>query len=141
MVWPALIPIGLAIWLFSPWGIGSLALVPLAALLGYWQFRSAGWAIVDGTLVVRSRGSSLTTALIPRRRIQFVNVSESPFQRRARLASLDVRVASGSSGAAFGLLHLDKEVTSQLRDWIRPEGATQVHQAAGQGLRAERSAQ
>ncbi len=98
-------------------GFAFLPLTVPAALYGWLRWRDAGWAMVDDRLVARSRTLGRTTSIAPRRRIQSRSVVRSPFQRRARLATFRVRVASGGgsteinvvdleSTSAFGLLRL-----------------------------------
>lgn len=105
--------------LLFPLGLLALALVPFAILLGLRQYADAGWALDPTRLVVRGRVLDRTTAIVPRRRIQFMNLASNPFQRRAQLATLGVHVASGLSGRGFQLLHLDAGQAGRLLAWFR----------------------
>ncbi|MGB3634319.1 MAG: PH domain-containing protein [Rubrobacteraceae bacterium] len=98
-------------------GFAFLPLVIPAAIYGWLRYRDAGWEVVDDHLVARSRSLGRTTSIAPRRRLQSRSVVRSPFQRRARLATFRVRVASSGGGteinvvdlestSAFGLLRL-----------------------------------
>ena len=98
-------------------GFAFLPLVVPAALYGWLRWRAAGWEVVDDRLVARVRTLGRTTSIAPRRRLQSRSVVRSPFQRRARLATFRVRVASSGGGteiqvvdlestSAFGLLRL-----------------------------------
>ena len=98
-------------------GFAFLPLVIPAALYGWLRWRAAGWEVVEDRLVARSRSLGRTTSIAPRRRLQSRSVVRSPFQRRARLATFRVRVASSGGGteiqvvdlesaSAFGLLRL-----------------------------------
>ena len=98
-------------------GFAFLPLVIPAAFYGWLRFRDAGWEVVEDRLVARSRSLGRATSIAPRRRLQSRSVVRSPFQRRARLATFRVRVASSGGGteidvvdlestSAFGLLRL-----------------------------------
>ena len=78
-----------------------------AALYGWLRYRDAGWEIVDDRLVARSRSLGRITSIAPRRRLQSRSVLRSPFQRRARLATFRVRVASGGSGTEVQVVDLE----------------------------------
>src|SRR5690606_922529 len=95
---PAVVVSVLIAVLLFPLGTLAFALVPVAILLGLRQYADAGWAVDPTRLVVRGRILDRTTAIVPRRRIQFMSLASNPFQRRAQLATLGVQVASGSSG-------------------------------------------
>lgn len=122
--WPLLVQPLIAIvplsYFFYPLGLLSLLLLPVVVLLGYWQYRDAGWTVVNDILLLRWRSLSRTTAIVPRRRVQLGQTHRNPFQRRAALATLVVRVPSGSGGAAFGLMHLDDETGLHLLAWLAP---------------------
>lgn len=91
----------------------SLLLVP-AGLYGWSRYRAAGWKLTEGRVILRYRFLARTTAVAPRRRLQTRSVSSSPFQRRRRLASLRIEVASGAGGSAFGLTDLDAGTAGNL---------------------------
>lgn len=122
--WPLLIqPLLLIVplsYFFYPLGLLSLLLLPLVALLGYWQYRDAGWTVVGDTLLLRWRSLSRTTAIVPRRRVQLGQTHQNPFQRRVALSTFVVRVPTGSGGAAFGLMHMDDETGLRLVAWLAP---------------------
>lgn len=114
-----LLAIAPAVFLF-PWGLMALLLVPAAVALGLWQYHDAGWAVVENTLLLRSRDLARTTIIMPRRRIQMGETRRSPFQRRAALATFGARVASGGGGAGFDLQHMDENDAVALLAWTAP---------------------
>jgi uncharacterized membrane protein YdbT with pleckstrin-like domain len=93
------------------WGAPLLFLVPLAALLGLWQYRDAGWTF-DGNdrLIVRGRTLGRSTAVTLRRRLQHYSVHRSLFQRPAHLATFGAAIASGGRGRVISVAHLDEGV-------------------------------
>ncbi len=103
-------------------GTGFLAalLVPAAAAYGWLRYREAGWAFEEDRLVVRSRLLARTTAIAPRRRLQSRDLTRSPFQRRARLATFRVQVASGGGGAALQVADLESDAAETLAEDLGP---------------------
>jgi len=96
-----------------PWwpAVGSLALLPISALLAADRYASLGHTIVDGSLV--SRYSSVVRRRIALRSDAVIgfNIQESYFQRRAGLATLVATTAGGSQRYAV----LDVETGEALR--------------------------
>jgi putative membrane protein len=103
--------------IFYPLGLWALASLPFFAAFGYLCYRDAGWAVSNGTLVMRSRSLARSTAIIPKRRIQSSDVTQNILQRRGSLGNINATVASGVSGATFTLMHLDKGIADQLFAW------------------------
>jgi putative membrane protein len=87
--------------------VAAVALLALNGLLGWLRYRDAGWSYTGGCIALRSRALARTTALAPHRRLQSRGSISNPLQRRASLAHLRVRVASGSGGAEFGVEDLE----------------------------------
>ncbi|WP_047864639.1 PH domain-containing protein [Rubrobacter aplysinae] len=98
----------------------ALLLLALSALLGWLRHRDAGWSYAAGCVVLRSRALARTTALAPRRKLQSRSSVSNPLQRRAGLAHLRVRVASGSGGAEFGVQDLEDHDARELVSWLGP---------------------
>jgi putative membrane protein len=73
--------------------------------------------------VLRFRRLARTTVVAPRGRLQSRGYSVSPFQRRLRLATLKVEVASGSGGVAFRLADVDTEVAEGLVEALSERAA------------------
>lgn len=100
----------------------AAALIVLSALFGWLRYRDAGWAYSGGCVTLRSRELARTTALAPRRKLQSRGSVSNPLQRRASLAHLRVRVASGSGGAQFGILDLEDRDVRDLVARLGPAG-------------------
>lgn len=134
---PIVVPVaGLTLWRGTemrdllPILLATLAALAAFAMLGVWQYRDTGWSVGDGMLRLRTRGFNRETVLVPRRRIQLVSVSQNPFQRRARLATLTVRVASGSGGTTFSLRHVEAEDAARMLTWVAAPRNRQQRRAA-----------
>ncbi len=103
--------------LFVPYGWIAVAAPIAFVLLGLLAYRDTGFGTTAQVAVLRSRGTSRHTALVPRRRIQFVSTSRSWFQRRRRVANVVIGAASGASGRRFEARELDEEQAAGLLDW------------------------
>jgi putative membrane protein len=91
LLWPVLA--GLAAGAVA-WVAGATPWPLLAGLLGlaygWTAWRGAAWRLRDGRLAVRRAALARTTILAPARYRESQTISQSLFQRRARLASLHV---------------------------------------------------
>lgn len=121
-VFPLLLPLaavaGLLVWRVRPeYALVILPALAAAAWYGLLRFRGTGWAASGEYLVVRDRDLARTTAVAPRRRLQARSVSQSPFQRRLRLATLSVRVARGST---FAVVDMDADAAVDALDILGP---------------------
>ncbi len=99
---------------FAVGGVLAVLLLVPAGLYGWLCYRDAGWAFASDCLVARFRRLARTTAITPRRRIQSRSIARSPFQRRARLATLQAQVASGGGGTEFQVVDLDAGTAEEL---------------------------
>jgi putative membrane protein len=106
---------------FAPWGLAVLLLLlPAAVLYGWLRYKDAGWALERNRLVVRSRLLTRTTAVAPRRRLQWRATVRSPLQRRVRLATFSAQVASGGGGKELRVTDLGAEAAETLVYELRP---------------------
>ena len=107
----AALPALLAATLFAvplfPWGLLALLISFPAALYGFAKYRAGGHGFDRERIVLRFRRLARTTVVVTRARLQSRGYSVSPFQRRQKLATLKVEVASGSGGAAFRLVDME----------------------------------
>lgn len=80
------------IWFFERPGLAALLLLPLALLWGRIAHRDAGMNITGKQLTVRTRFLALSTRYIRRPQIIALEMSGTRWQRRAGLASLQVKM-------------------------------------------------
>lgn len=87
-------------------GLPTLAPLPAlaGALYGLAEHRAEGVALVGERVVLRGRRLARRTVLVRRGGIQDHSLEQSPFQRRGRLAGLEVRAGAGTS---VTVSHLD----------------------------------
>src|SRR5829696_2772092 len=102
------------------WGFAALLLLLPAAFYGWLRHRDAGWALEEDRLVVRSRLLTRTTAIAPRRRLQWRATVRSPLQRRVRLATFQAQVASGGGGAELRVTDLGSDAADALIENLGP---------------------
>ncbi|MGI8405631.1 MAG: PH domain-containing protein [Thermomicrobiales bacterium] len=98
-------------WFDEPTGSPLVAfiLIPIFAVLGWSEFRTAGWQVTPVHLLMRWRTVTGRSTMITRRqRLQHRSLSANPFQRRASLVTFHASVASGSAGGHFALSQLDR---------------------------------
>jgi len=113
-----LIAVPAIIWIPGQWGWLALLLPLFTAYSCYLSFRMAGWSISGQQVAVRYGGLSRQIALIPKRRVQWHEVTQSPFQFRRRLASIKVALTSGGDKAVFHVLHMPVEAARKLSEWM-----------------------
>lgn len=102
----------------NPWGYLSWTLLPLAFLLGYVQHRDTGIIIKGAMVIIRNRWMGMTTTVIPRRRVQSLQVSTSVLQKRKKLQTIRLAIASDIGGAQFKVKGLDKSKGTFIQEWL-----------------------
>lgn len=116
-----LTPITLSISYFAfPYGLWVLIILPLALILGAWQYKSAGYAANEQQLTVVYRGISKTTFVTFKQRIQAISLSQSYLAKRKSLGSMTVHIMSGSSGSVASIKHFDQENLEGIFEWYQP---------------------
>ena len=111
-------------WLLEPLLVAAAALsvVFLAALVtdALLAWRGARYGHTARELVLVSGGLTRRTAIAPRARLQRMRVSQSPFQRRAGVATLSVRTAAGTE-EGLSLRDVPVAEADALLAWFRPQ--------------------
>jgi putative membrane protein len=117
---------------------GALLSLLIVAIPGWWYLREAAvfifpivvalawmhahlhvkytrWALERDVLLFRTGWLTRRLTIVPRDRVQALNVSESPFDRRRRMASLTVDTAGGSTrSAGVRIRYLPADVARRL---------------------------
>jgi putative membrane protein len=106
-------------WDGSAWIVAALAF--LACLLPAWRlaasaYQGLGWADHGGYLVVREGVFNRRTTFIPTERLQVLETRANPFQQRAGLSSLYLRVARPILDSAPRALDLDGDQAEAWRE-------------------------
>ncbi|MEE0829087.1 MAG: PH domain-containing protein, partial [Alistipes finegoldii] len=89
------------------------------ALLWY---RRSGLGYDRAFMSMTNGGLSTTVTYTPRKKIQFAYLRTNPFQRMARVASVNVRTAAGIGGTTETLWDLSEEDAAAWLEWVRPRG-------------------
>ncbi len=114
--------IGLLGWLFYPYGLWSLLLVPAVIGFGMWQHRSAAYRISGSQVTIRARGFGLETSYTRKERIQSAELRQTIFQKRRDVATLHLNVKSGMGVHDISLRQMDLQEAEQLLTWYEPSG-------------------
>jgi putative membrane protein len=123
----AILPVlalALVLWLASLAGwpgwawIAALALVPVAAALGYDRYRGLGHALTDRFLVTRSGSLDRRTVALQRTGIIGWQLRQSFFQRRVGLVTLTATIAAGHG--AYHVLDLAEPAALELAEAAQP---------------------
>lgn len=117
-----------AILFLKPWGYLSLILLPILLLLGYFQFRDAGWKIEKNVLTLAYRKIAKTTILMEKKRIQVLNVHASYFQRKKQLVTLLSTVRSGFTGGEALVVDVDEQDAKTVYEWFSKKLSSSIHQ-------------
>jgi uncharacterized membrane protein YdbT with pleckstrin-like domain len=73
-------------------------------------------------LVVQSRNLRRRTAFVRRSAIQHGQLASSILQRRRRLSTFEIGVASGAGGVVIGARDLDADFAGKLLEWTSGRG-------------------
>ena len=120
-IWVIPVIVGIS-YFYYPYGLFSLLLVPIFVLLGLWQHRSAGLSLTRNQLSLRYRSISKYTFFIEKKRMQSLEMRQSPFQKRKALASIETTIKSGMLGASAQVDHLQIEDIEEVMTWYEPSG-------------------
>ncbi|TDL30493.1 hypothetical protein E2R51_18315 [Jeotgalibacillus sp. S-D1] len=104
-----------------PLGLWSLLLYPFVLGLSWMQYRSAGYRLSDDQLTVQFRVFDKQTVFMKRKRIQSLELRETWFQKRGRVATLSATIKSYVSGSENSVRHLEVEDVEKVMEWYRPE--------------------
>ncbi|MDZ5713157.1 PH domain-containing protein [Jeotgalibacillus haloalkalitolerans] len=125
----SLVIIGPVTYFFFPLGLLSLILIPLAAILGWWQYKTAGWSASRDQLTLKFRGISKQIVYMKKKRIQSLEWTQTYFQRRGDVATIHSTIKSYTSGSHSSIPHISKEDAELMMDWYSPEAEVKkVHE-------------
>ena len=128
-----MIPVIVSIsYFYYPYGLLALLLVPIFVLLGLWQHRSAGLSLSRNQLSLRYRGFSKYTFFIEKKRMQSLEMRQSPFQKRKALASIETTIKSGMLGATAQVAHLQIEDIEEVMTWYEPSSHADIEKGQPQ---------
>ncbi len=105
-----------AAWFLGWWAIGIFfAVLPLLWLNASLYVKTTAWALHDTFFIYKRGWLTRKISIVPLNRIQSVRLTESPFDRRYRMANLKADTAGASApGRRFEIAFLDREVAGCL---------------------------
>ena len=130
-IWVIPVIVGIS-YFYYPYGLFSLLLGPIFVLLGLWQHRSAGLSLTRNQLSLRYRSISKYTFFIEKKRMQSLEMRQSPFQKRKALASIETTIKSGMLGASAQVDHLQIEDIEEVMTWYEPSGHADIEKGQPQ---------
>ncbi len=102
------------IWWFWDFGwVFFWFLVP-AIFLGWLRYKDAKLLFNDEELKLQYRVLAKRTAYIKKKRVQVSEYSINPFQRRKKLSTINITVASGAGGREFNISDLDQQESENI---------------------------
>lgn len=129
-----LLAAGPAIWLTGYWSpLVLAAAAPLVAMHAHLYVRYTRWALTRDAVFFRHGWLNRRLVVAPRNRVQSVNLTENPFDRRYRMARLIVDTAGGNiRGIRIPYLPLDwaRELSCALYRGHIPESRARRHGTA-----------
>jgi putative membrane protein len=130
-IWVIPVIVGIS-YFYYPYGLFSLLLGPIFVLLGLWQHRSAGLSLTRNQLSLRYRSISKYTFFIEKKRMQSLEMRQSPFQKRKALASIETTIKSGMLGASAQVDHLQIEDIEEVMTWYEPSSNPDIEKGQPQ---------
>ncbi|CAM4205931.1 PH domain-containing protein [Paenibacillus tarimensis] len=117
------------IWIPDGYGLITIALPLIALLWGWLRYRQTGWSVDEDMLTIRHGSFSTHHSIIPKHRVQWHTLATTPFQRRKKLGTLSLAIASGAVFVQLKLRHLPWAHGAKLMNWLRRGSSS----ANGQG--------
>ena len=103
----------------------TAALAVLGLISGHLYVASLGWARTDRLIAFKSGWFRRSLVIVPLAKIQAVDLGESPFDRRHRMASLSVDTA-GAGAHRIDIPYLSRHVAEEARMTVAQQAAATV---------------
>ena len=104
--------------IWFPFGLLSVLIVFPIIMLGLWQYKTTGFAINGNQLTLRYRIFSRVTFIVEKKRIQALESRQTIFQKRREIASVEVTVMSGLTGATAKAPNLENGDIEEMMNWF-----------------------
>ena len=109
---------------------GAIVLYVLCALLlvldiigAVLWYRGSGFSYNRRFMQVSNGGFSRESVSFPRKKIQYGFLKTNPFQRNARVATINARTAAGVGGTTLRLIDVSEQDANTWLDWVKPGGS------------------
>lgn len=100
-----------------------LVLASIYALLWY---RRGGYAHDADYIVLQHGGWGATRTIAPRKRIQWVQTGETPFQKRVEVATIKIALLASPLGVRVSLRDIPVDRADRILDWVRLHGPSDI---------------
>jgi len=109
--------------LFAPYAVfgASLIVGAVVALVRYAMWRSSAFGADERALAIEYGVLGAYRIRIPRTRIQSLAIGQTPFQKRAGLATVVVSSVSGSSATHYRIRSMDAADAARIERWYSPD--------------------
>ncbi|MBT8092447.1 MAG: PH domain-containing protein, partial [Gammaproteobacteria bacterium] len=98
----------------GPWSLLALLWIPMAAACAWMFYRRRGYFLGANGIMLRRGFVGFRTNAFLHRKVQRISVTQTPSQRRHRLATVRFFLASGT----LKLPYVDHTLAKQLRDYV-----------------------
>lgn len=120
--WFIIVPIiMISIVFLKAWGLLLLIVLALFTFWGILKYKDAGWSLDQQQLTLRYRTIVRTTVFIKKNKLQSLEMTESYFQRRKELASLETHVKVGFGGSGGRVIDMDQSDVKKVYSWFSRE--------------------
>ncbi|MEG2261149.1 MAG: PH domain-containing protein, partial [Raoultibacter sp.] len=106
---------------FVLYAIGVLFVIIDAVGAVLW-YKGSSFAYNAHFMQVTNGGFSRESISFPRKKIQYGALRTNPFQRAAKVATIDARTAAGVGGTTMRLMDVCDEDARNWLEWVRPKG-------------------
>lgn len=130
----ALLAVGGAV-LAWPYVLAGLATIALTIPIAGASYRALGWSLHDGTVIAQAGWLVRRRSITPASATQSTDLSRSPFQRRAGVATLTVEIARTRSGRDPRLIDIAEADGRVLQRTLADSGTG--HEGAGLQIESE----
>jgi putative membrane protein len=103
------------------------ALVIINIVSALLWFKSSSFAYNQQFMTIKNGGLSTESISFPRKKIQFGYTKTNPFQRGAKVASINVVTAAGISGTTTQLMDVAESDATAWLQWLAPRGNIRYH--------------
>lgn len=97
-----------------------LVLDVIGAVLWY---RGSGFSYNRRFMQISNGGFSRESVSFPRKKIQYGFTKTNPFQRNARVATINARTAAGVGGTTLRLIDVSEQDANTWLEWVKPGGS------------------
>lgn len=86
-------------------------------------YRGSGFAYNQRFMQISNGGFSRESVSFPRKKIQYGFTKTNPFQRNAKVATINARTAAGIGGTTLRLMDVSEQDANTWLDWVKPGGS------------------